>query len=126
MFNYIYKAIKNKKFFFVNGKNHKTPDGTTVRDYVDIDILSKFIFSLIKKSKKDTKKIFNVGSGVGISILDILNYLNSNNLKIKYAFRDKKKGDIPFSISNNSLMLKQLKIKDKDLRILNNLKKFFI
>ena len=124
IFNYIHRAIKNKKFFFINGKNHKTLDGTTVRDYIDIEILSKFIYSLIKKNKKNIKQIYNVGSGVGISILEILNYLNNNNFKIKYSFRDKKKGDIPFSISDNSLMLKQLKIKNKDLRIINNLKKF--
>ena len=49
---YIFRSIKNRKNFFINGKNHNTPDGTTVRDYIDIDILSKFINCLINKKKK--------------------------------------------------------------------------
>ena len=125
LFNYLYRSIKNKKNFYVNGKNHKTPDGTTVRDFIDVGILSKFIFSLTMKKQHNKTLIYNVGSGIGLSILEILNYLTSNNFKIKYFFRDKKKSDISHSISDNSLMLKQLKTKKKDLRIINNLKIFF-
>ena len=125
LFNYIFKSIKNRKNFYINGRNYNTSDGTTVRDYIDVDILSKFINCLINKKTKNIKKVYNVGSGIGLSILEILKYLSSENFRINYFFRDKKKQDIAHSISNNTLMLKQLNIKKKDLYIKYKLKKFF-
>ncbi len=125
LFNHIFKSIKNRKNFFINGKNHNTPDGTTVRDYIDIDTLTKFINCLIHKKEKNKKKIYNVGSGIGLSILEILKYLNLEGFRINYLFRSKKKQDIAHSISNNTLMLKELHIKKDDLKIKYKLKKFF-
>lgn len=125
LFNYIIRSIKNRRNFYINGKNHNTPDGTTVRDYIDIDILSKFINCLLNKKEKNIKKIYNVGSGIGLSILEILKHLSSESFRINYLFRGKKKQDIAHSISNNTLMLKQLDIKKIDLNIKYKLKKFF-
>ena len=91
IFNYIKKSLKNKKPFFINGKNYKTLDGTAVRDYIDIDILSKFILFLIRQKSKNKENIFNVGSGVGLSILQILNFLKKNNFDVRYYFKKKRK-----------------------------------
>ena len=63
--------------------------------------------------------------GIGLSILEILEYLRLESFKINYLFRGKKKQDIAHSISNNTLMLKQLNIKKRDLNIKYKLKKFF-
>ena len=124
-FNYLNKSIKKKKVFYINGKNYNTPDGTTVRDFIDINILSKFILLLIKTKQFNQKKIFNVGSGFGTSILEILNELEKKNFKIKFSFRKRKRGDIPFSISDNTQMMKKLNIKKENFKIINNIKKFF-
>ena len=41
--------------FYINGNDHPTKDGTNVRDFIDLDILSQFIFLIIKKDfKKNT------------------------------------------------------------------------
>ena len=71
-------------------KNYNTPDGTTVRDFIDINILSKFILLLIKTKQFNQKKIFNVGSGFGTSILEILNELEKKNFKIKFSLEKEK------------------------------------
>ena len=125
LFNYLNKSIKKKKVFYINGKNYNTPDGTTVRDFIDINILSKFILLLIKTKQFNQKKIFNVGSGFGTSILKILNELEMKNFKIKFSFRKRKRGDIPFSVSDNTQMMKKLNIKKENFKIINNIKKFF-
>ena len=96
-----------------------------MRDFIDINILSKFILLLIKTKQFNQKKIFNVGSGFGTSILEILNELEKKNFKIKFSFRKRKRGDIPFSISDNTQMMKKLNIKKENFKIINNIKKFF-
>ena len=55
-----------------------------MRDFIDINILSKFILLLIKTKQFNQKKIFNVGSGFGTSILEILNELEEEKFKIKF------------------------------------------
>ena len=125
LFNYLNKSIKKKKIFYVNGKNYNTADGTAVRDFIDINILSKFILFLIKKKQSNQKKIFNVGSGFGTSILEILHELQTKKFKIRFSFRKRKKGDIPYSISDNTLMMKKLNFKRENFKISNNLKNFF-
>ena len=70
--------------------------------------------------------VFNVGSGLGKSILEIVHKLKEYNFKINYSFKKKKKGDISHSISNNTKMLKLLNIPKKNLDIFKKIKKYFI
>lgn len=126
LFNKLNQANKKNKIFYINGHNHPTQDGTNVRDFIDLDILSHFIFLIIKKNFKKKYMLFNVGSGFGKSILEIIYKLKEYNFKIKYSFKKKKIGDIPYSISNNIQMLQLLNISKKNLDIFKNIKKYFI
>ena len=70
--NLCHSATKNKKFK-INGKNHNTKDGTTVRDFIHVSDLSEIHYKLSKLIIK--KKIFfklNCGYGFGFSVLEIL------------------------------------------------------
>ena len=91
LFNKLNLSIKKNKVFYINGNDHPTKDGTNVRDFIDLDILSQFIFLIIKKSFKKRYLVFNVGSGFGKSILEIIDKLKRYNFKIKYSFKKKKK-----------------------------------
>jgi UDP-glucose 4-epimerase len=126
LFNKLNLANKKNKIFYINGHDHPTQDGTNVRDFIDLDILSQFIFLIIKKNFKKKYMIFNVGSGLGKSILEIVHKLKEYNFKIKYSFKKKKRGDISYSISNNTKMLKLLNTSKKNLDIFKNIKKYFI
>ena len=88
--------------------------------------MSQFIFLIIKKNFKKKYLVFNVGSGFGKSILEIIQKLKEYNLKISYLFKTRKRGDISFSISDNKRMLKILKISKKKLDISKKIKKYFI
>ena len=125
LFNNLNLSIKKNKVFNINGNDHPTKDGTNVRDFIDLYILSQFIFLIIKKSFKKRYLVFNVGSGFGKSILEIIDELKKYNLKIKYSFKKKKNGDIPYSVSDNTQMIKLLKISKKKLDLFSNLKKYF-
>lgn len=126
LFNRLNLANKKNRIFYINGHDHPTKDGTNVRDFIDLNILSQFIFLIIKKDFKKKYLVFNVGSGFGKSILEIINKLKEYNFKINYLFKKKKRGDIPFSISDNTQMLKLLKISKKKLDISKRIKKYFI
>lgn len=69
-----------KRDFSIFGKNHPTPDGTCVRDYVSIhDVAHANLKSIVKLESIDHKffQVFNVGSGIGTSVLELVEKLSS-------------------------------------------------
>ena len=112
--NLCHSVTKNKKFK-INGKNHNTKDGTTVRDFIHVNDLSEIHYKLSKLMIK--KKIFfklNCGYGFGFSVLEILyKFINLSKKKINYEFVKKRKGDIVVSISNPSKLKKIINWKPK-------------
>jgi UDP-glucose 4-epimerase len=81
----------NSKEFVVYGQNYDTKDGTCVRDYLHVlDLIDAFIVAL--QSKNRFKDIFNLGSGVGYSVLEVVKEieLHSNQkVELKYLNRIK-------------------------------------
>ena len=112
--NLCHSVTKNKKFE-INGKNHNTKDGTTVRDFIHVSDLSEIHYKLSKLIVK--KKIFfklNCGYGYGFSVLEILyKFIDISKKKINYEFVKKRKGDIIVSISNSSKLKKVINWKPK-------------
>ena len=94
----IYKKIQNNEPITIFGK------GDQIRDYVYIeDIIPFFEKSTISKIAKDT--IFNMGTGIGTSILDIVKTM-SQILKIepKIEFQDPRPGEIGNFVSDTMLL----------------------
>ena len=70
----------------VFGNDYDTPDGTCVRDYIHVvDLADGHVKALDKLSKEQGGVwIYNLGTGVGYSVLDVINaFEEANNLKIK-------------------------------------------
>lgn len=111
LFNNILLSYMNNQTLQIYGKNYNTPDGTCIRDFIHIDdvILAHIcVFEFIKKNK-NIFKIYNIGTGKGYSILDIVNKFNNKlNNKLKYNFASNRKGDIPISYANVDLIYKEL------------------
>jgi UDP-glucose 4-epimerase len=99
----ILKAIRNNKKIFINGNNHKTVDGTCVRDFVHPVDIAVFIEKLIINfNNKTFKEIINLGSGRGYSIMELIKLCSKKMLKKKLKIKINKgrKGDTPISIAN--------------------------
>ena len=87
-------SLKLKKPFLIYGRNYDTKDGTAVRDYIHInDLISAHVLSL-KYIYKRKNEIFNVGTGRGYSVLEILKtFQKVLNKKIHFKFVNRRKGD---------------------------------
>lgn len=80
----------------VFGNDYPTHDGTGVRDYIHVVDLAKGHVKAIdySASHKGTE-IFNLGTGVGYSVLDIVNaFIKVNNIDIPYDIKPRRAGDI--------------------------------
>ncbi|MCM1291632.1 MAG: UDP-glucose 4-epimerase GalE [Prevotella sp.] len=84
----------------VFGNDYDTPDGTCLRDYIDIVDLAKAHVATIDRmtsGKMEQKyEIFNVGTGRPVSVLELLTEFEKvNNLKLPYRITGRRSGDVP-------------------------------
>ena len=116
LFNNILLCYMNDKPLEIYGNNYNTPDGTCIRDFIHINdvILAHIcVFEFMKKNN-NIFKIYNIGTGKGYSILEIVNKFNNKlNNKLKYNFVSNRKGDIPISYANVDLIYKELNWKSQ-------------
>ena len=79
-------AIKIEKLT-VHGGDYDTPDGSAVRDYIDVnDLADAHVISLTNQSNKFTQVYdsFNLGKGSGVSVLDLIATFEKVRSQIKY------------------------------------------
>jgi len=101
------------------GNDYKTKDGTGVRDYIHVVDLAKGHVKALKKLRENCGlKIYNLGTGIGYSVLDIVNAFNDVcGGKVKYKFAPRRAGDIDECYANADLALKELGWKaERDLK----------
>lgn len=95
---YIAKVATGKlPFLNVYGNNYKTKDGTGVRDYIHVVDLAKGHVSALKcyKKKKKNIYIYNLGTGRGTSVLELVNaYEKASGKKVKYKIVGRRAGDV--------------------------------
>lgn len=89
-------AVGKLKQLNVFGNDYDTPDGTGVRDYIHVVDLAKGHVKALKKiEEKAGLAIYNLGTGKGYSVLDIVkNFEEATGVKIPYEIRDRRPGDI--------------------------------
>ena len=80
----------------VFGNDYDTKDGTGIRDYIHVVDLSIGHIKALKKLEKDKGVfIYNLGTGVGYSVLDMVKaFEKASNIKVKYEFKPRRAGDI--------------------------------
>ena len=81
------------------GNDYPTPDGTCLRDYIDIVDLAKAhvcaVARMIDGKMKEPYEIFNIGTGTPVSVLELVNSFEKvNNLKLNYKFAPRRAGDV--------------------------------
>ena len=80
----------------VFGNDYKTHDGTGVRDYIHVvDLANGHVKAINKVINDNGINIYNLGTGIGYSVLDIVNEFEGlNNIKIPYEIKPRREGDI--------------------------------
>lgn len=89
-------AVGRRDHLTVFGNDYDTPDGTGVRDYIHVVDLAKGHVKALKKiEEKAGLKIYNLGTGVGYSVLDIVkNFEEVTGVKVPYEIGPRRPGDI--------------------------------
>lgn len=81
------------------GSDYQTPDGTAIRDYINVVDLSKAhvvaIERLLKGKHKENYEFFNVGTGNGYSVMELVQtFMKATGVKLNYQLVDRRPGDI--------------------------------
>ena len=101
---------KTGNIFKIYGSNCDTPDGTCVRDYIDVIDLSLANYLGLNFIMNHTGFYdFNLGSGMGISVLDLIQNIESVlDAKVKYQLESSRRGDPPSLIADSKKAHEQL------------------
>ena len=89
-------AVGRLKCLGVFGNDYPTPDGTGVRDYIHVvDLALGHVKAIEKISTNPGLKVYNLGTGKGYSVLDIVkNFEKASGVKIPYEIKPRRAGDI--------------------------------
>ena len=92
-------AIGKRECLSVFGNDYPTPDGTCLRDYIDIVDLAKAhvcaVSRMLDGRMKEPYEIFNVGTGRPVSVLELVTAFEKvNGLKLNYRFAPRRSGDV--------------------------------
>ena len=89
-------AIGKRDHLTIFGNDYDTHDGTGVRDYIHVvDLAIGHVKALDKIKENCGLKIYNLGTGHGYSVLDIVkNFEEANGIKIPYEIGPRRSGDI--------------------------------
>lgn len=111
LFPYITKVIRKEiSHLNVFGNDWDSPDGSGVRDFIHIiDLAEAHVAAL--DSLKEGHFIYNVGTGVGYSVLEIIKTFESLGANISYKISTRRLGDIGVCYSDPTLANKELKWK---------------
>ena len=92
-------AIGKRECLSIFGNDYPTPDGTCLRDYIDIVDLAKAhvcaVSRMLDGRMKEPYEIFNVGTGRPVSVLELVTAFEKvNGLKLNYRFAPRRPGDV--------------------------------
>lgn len=102
-----------RKELSIFGDDYDTPDGTALRDYIDVVDLAKAhvvaISRLLNKKNRSNYEYFNIGTGVALSVLELVQKFEEvNNVKLNYKTSPRRAGDVEkvwadTTLANNEL-----------------------
>lgn len=98
-------AIGLREQLSVFGDDYPTEDGTCIRDYIHVVDLAKAhvvaLQRLINENNSSNYEIFNVGTGTGSSVLEVIqSFEKESNQKLNYKIVDRREGDVTAAYAN--------------------------
>ena len=100
------------------GNDYNTHDGTGVRDYIHVvDLAMGHLKALDKARKFKGVEAYNLGTGTGYSVLDIVKaFEKANNIQVKYEITERRPGDIAVCYADTTKAKEELEwVAVKDL-----------
>lgn len=98
----IENAIENATKFYIYGNDYPTPDGTAIRDYINVQDLAQYH---VKFLYCPGFNICNIGTGVGKSVMQIVKEFP----QLKYAVVERRIGDVPKLVCSIEKLKKMFK-----------------
>ena len=106
-------AIGKRECLSIFGNDYPTPDGTCLRDYIDIvDLAKAHVYAvdrMVEGKMKQDCEVFNVGTGRPVSVLELVNAFEKvNGLKLNWKFAPRRAGDVTAIWADPTLANKEL------------------
>lgn len=106
-------AIGIREKLSVFGDDYDTPDGSCIRDFINVVDLAKAhvvaISRILDKKQKEKVEVFNVGTGRGLSVLELINaFEKATGVKLNYQIVGRRAGDIEKVWANPELANNEL------------------
>ena len=98
----------NLEYLSIYGNDWPTNDGTCVRDFIHVMDLAEAHCAALKFLEKNKPELIclNIGTGSGFSVLEIIKtYIRCNKVSLPYKFVERRPGDYPYVVADNSLAL---------------------
>lgn len=108
-------AIGKRDHLNVYGNDYQTVDGTGVRDYIHVvDLAWGHLCALKKLESKPGLVIYNLGTGKGTSVLELVHaFEEANSLQIPYIICERRPGDVDTNYANCDKAFKEMGFKTK-------------
>jgi len=102
----------------VFGSDYQTKDGSCIRDYIHVSDIAEAHVSaierLLSKSNKEPLEIFNLGSGIGYSVLEVIHaFENATGERANFVYADRRPGDVEKIFADNTKAAQILKWSSK-------------
>ena len=109
----ITQTAVGKNALTVFGNDYDTPDGSCIRDFIHVtDIANahlKALSYLLEQKNKTTCSLFNLGTGIGVSVLEaIKSFEKVSSTKLNYKIGGRRSGDVIAIYANNTLAKTEL------------------
>ncbi|MBS1764962.1 MAG: UDP-glucose 4-epimerase GalE [Bacteroidetes bacterium] len=109
-------AIGKQEVFTVFGNDYPTPDGSCIRDYIHVtDVAQAHVTAVKRLLNKENKKqyeVFNLGTGKGSSVFELINAFEKvTGLKLNYKVVKRREGDAVAVYADTTLANTELKWK---------------
>ncbi|XP_048358104.1 UDP-glucose 4-epimerase isoform X1 [Sphaerodactylus townsendi] len=103
-------AVGRREFLSVFGNDYNTADGTGIRDYIHVVDLAKGHIAALKKLEENCGcKIYNLGTGVGYSVLQMVKAMEkASGKELKYKIVARREGDVASCYANPALAEREL------------------
>lgn len=94
----------------VFGNDYPTEDGTCVRDYIHVvDLAAGHVKAIEKLSENPGVKIYNLGTGNGYSVLEVINsFVKASGKDVPYKFAARRDGDVPVCYADSTKAKEEL------------------
>ncbi|MGI8960254.1 MAG: UDP-glucose 4-epimerase GalE [Bryobacteraceae bacterium] len=98
----LFRAIQTGKPMTLFGADYPTPDGTCIRDYIHVsDLAEAHVLAVEHLLRDGTSEVFNVGTGAGHSVLEVLTAVERiAGKKVPYTIGPRREGDPPSLVAD--------------------------